>query len=65
MILSTLSNRTIESVRAASTGLLWFQLYVYRDRGVTAELVRRAERAGCTALVLTVDTRAVGARRSC
>ncbi|MCO4098902.1 alpha-hydroxy acid oxidase [Gemmatimonas sp.] len=62
MILSTLSNRTIESVRAASTGLLWFQLYVYRDRGVTAELVRRAERAGCTALVLTVDTPLLGRR---
>lgn len=62
MILSTLSNRTIESVRAASNGLLWFQLYVYRDRGVTAELVRRAERAGCTALVLTVDTPLLGRR---
>lgn len=62
MILSTLSNRTIESVRAASSGLLWFQLYIYRDRGITAELVRRAERAGCTALVLTVDTPILGRR---
>lgn len=62
MILSTLSNRTIESVRAASAGLLWFQLYIYRDRGVTAELVRRAERAGCTGLVLTVDTPLLGRR---
>lgn len=62
MILSTLSNRTIEDVRTASTGLLWFQLYIYRDRGVTAELVRRAERAGCTGLVLTVDTPLLGRR---
>jgi 4-hydroxymandelate oxidase len=62
MILSTLSNCTIESVRAASNGLLWFQLYIYRDRGVTAELVRRAERAGCTGLVLTVDTPLLGRR---
>ena len=62
MILSTLSNRTIEDVRAASNGLVWFQLYIYRDRGVTAELVRRAERAGCTALVLTVDTPILGRR---
>ncbi|AMW05174.1 alpha-hydroxy acid oxidase [Gemmatimonas phototrophica] len=62
MILSTLSNRTIEAVRAASYGLLWFQLYIYRDRGVTAELVRRAERAGCTGLVLTVDTPLLGRR---
>jgi 4-hydroxymandelate oxidase len=62
MMLSTLSNRTIEAVRAATTGLLWFQLYIYRDRGVTAELVRRAERAGCTGLVLTVDTPILGRR---
>jgi 4-hydroxymandelate oxidase len=62
MILSTLSNCTIESVRAATTGLLWFQLYIYRDRGVTAELVQRAERAGCTGLVLTVDTPMLGRR---
>ena len=62
MILSTLSNRTIEAVRAGTTGPLWFQLYVYRDRGVTAELVQRAERAGCTALVLTVDAPLLGRR---
>jgi 4-hydroxymandelate oxidase len=62
MILSTLSNRTIEAVRAGTTGPLWFQLYIYRDRGVTAELVRRAERAGCTALVLTVDAPLLGRR---
>ncbi|MCE2902230.1 MAG: alpha-hydroxy acid oxidase [Gemmatimonadaceae bacterium] len=62
MILSTLSNRTIEAVRAATTGLLWFQLYIYRDRGITADLVRRAERAGCTGLVLTVDTPILGRR---
>lgn len=62
MMLSTLSNRTIESVREATSGLLWFQLYIYRDRGVTTELVRRAERAGCTGLVLTVDTPILGRR---
>lgn len=62
MILSTLSNRTIEAVRAATAGPLWFQLYIYRDRGVTAELVQRAERAGCTALVLTVDAPLLGRR---
>ncbi len=62
MILSTLSNRTIEAVRAGTTGPLWFQLYIYRDRGVTTELVQRAERAGCTALVLTVDAPLLGRR---
>lgn len=62
MILSTLSTCTIEAVRAATDGPLWFQLYIYRDRGVTADLVRRAEQAGCTALVLTVDTPLLGRR---
>ena len=62
MILSTLSNQTIEAVRAASTAPLWFQLYIYRDRHITEALVRRAEQAGCTALVLTVDTPILGRR---
>jgi len=62
MILSTLATRSIESVRAATGGPLWFQLYIYRDRGLTEALVRRAEAAGCTALVLTVDAPLLGRR---
>ncbi|MCE9602340.1 MAG: alpha-hydroxy-acid oxidizing protein [Gemmatimonadetes bacterium] len=61
-ILSTLATRSIESVRAATGGPLWFQLYIYRDRGLTEALVRRAEQAGCTALVLTVDAPMLGRR---
>jgi 4-hydroxymandelate oxidase len=41
---------------------VWFQLYVYRDRGATEGLVRRVEAAGCTALVLTVDAPMLGRR---
>jgi 4-hydroxymandelate oxidase len=41
---------------------VWFQLYVYRDRGATDALVRRVEAAGCRALVLTVDTPLLGRR---
>lgn len=55
MVMSTLSNTLIEDVAAAATGPLWFQLYIYRDRGATLDLVRRAEAAGFQALVLTVD----------
>lgn len=62
MILSTLSTRSIEEVRGAMTGPLWFQLYIYKDRGATEALVRRAEAAGCTALVLTVDAPMLGRR---
>jgi 4-hydroxymandelate oxidase len=62
MILSTLSTSTVESVVAAATGPIWFQLYVYRDRQATEGLVRRAEAAGCRALVLTVDAPLLGRR---
>ena len=54
-ILSTLSNTPIEEVVQEALGPVLFQLYVYRDRAVTLELVRRAEKAGARALVLTVD----------
>ena len=62
MILSTLATTSIEDVRAAAAGPLWFQLYIYRDRGASRALVERAERAGCTALVLTVDSPLLGRR---
>ncbi|MBX3154790.1 MAG: alpha-hydroxy-acid oxidizing protein [Deltaproteobacteria bacterium] len=61
-ILSTLSNTAVEDVVAAATGPVWFQLYVYRDRGATEALVRRVEAAGCRALVLTVDAPLLGRR---
>ncbi|HET9228900.1 MAG TPA: alpha-hydroxy acid oxidase [Thermoanaerobaculia bacterium] len=62
MILSTLSTSRIEDVVAAASGPVWFQLYVYKDRGATEALVRRAEAAGCGALVLTVDAPLIGRR---
>lgn len=62
MILSTLSTTSIEEVMAAAGGPVWFQLYVYKDRGATTALVRRAEAAGCSALVLTVDAQIWGRR---
>jgi 4-hydroxymandelate oxidase len=62
MTLSTLSTRAIEDVGAAAGGRLWFQLYVYRDREATRELVARAEAAGARALLLTVDAQVWGVR---
>ena len=62
MVLSTLSNTPVEEVLAAATGPVWFQLYVYRDRGATRALVERVEAAGCRALVLTVDAPLLGRR---
>ena len=46
MISSTLSTCTLEDVANVATGPLWFQLYVYKDRGLTTELIARAEAAG-------------------
>jgi 4-hydroxymandelate oxidase len=64
MILSSLATTSIEDVVEASSGPVWFQLYVYKDRAATAALVDRAESAGCTAIVLTVDAQIWG-RREC
>ncbi|MEY3479569.1 MAG: hypothetical protein RIQ71_344 [Verrucomicrobiota bacterium] len=64
MVVSTLSTTTIEDVAAAAAGPLWFQLYIYKDRGATADLIRRAEAAGCRALVLTVDAQVWGRREA-
>jgi 4-hydroxymandelate oxidase len=63
MVLSTIASSTIEDVAAAAPEApRWFQLYVHRDRGLTAELVERAVVAGYRALVLTVDTPVLGIR---
>jgi L-lactate dehydrogenase (cytochrome) len=60
--LSTLSTRSIEEVAAVSTGPLWLQVYVWRDRALVEDLVGRARAAGYRALVLTVDTAVLGRR---
>ena len=60
--LSTLSVCSVEETAAAGTGPLWFQLYMIRDRGACADLIRRAREAGVSVLVLTVDLPVVGTR---
>ena len=61
MCLSTLATATPAEV-AATGALRWFQLYVFRDEGLTRELVAQARDSGFTALVLTVDTPVLGRR---
>lgn len=63
MILSTFSTISIEAVTAVATGPVWFQLYVITDRGATRALIDRAEAAGASALVVTVDAPVLGNRR--
>jgi isopentenyl diphosphate isomerase/L-lactate dehydrogenase-like FMN-dependent dehydrogenase len=61
MAVSTVSTAPLEEV-ASSGARLWFQLYVMKDRDLTAELVKRAHAAGYGALVLTVDAPILGRR---
>lgn len=60
--LSTMATTSLEEVVAAAAAPVWFQVYVWRDRGLTTELVRRAQEAGCVSLMLTVDTAVTGLR---
>ncbi|KAK5646049.1 hypothetical protein RI129_004513 [Pyrocoelia pectoralis] len=63
-ILSTISTTSIEDVAAAAPNATkWFQLYIYKDREVTANLVKRAEISGFKAIVVTVDSPMFGIRR--
>jgi (S)-2-hydroxy-acid oxidase len=55
MILSTASTTAIEDVVAARNAPVWFQLYAMSPWEITEKMIRRAEAAGSTTLVLTVD----------
>ncbi|RZF48782.1 hypothetical protein LSTR_LSTR008131 [Laodelphax striatellus] len=62
-VLSTLATSSLEEVATAAPDTIrWFQLYIYKDRKLTAELVKRAEKTGWKALVLTVDAPVFGVR---
>jgi len=61
-VLSSLSNTAMELMLAEAASPRWFQLYMYKDREITFELVTRAEAAGAEAIVLTVDAPGLGAR---
>ena len=61
--LSTMGTTSIEKVKeSAPNGSNWFQLYLWRDRERSLELIKRAEAAGYDGLVLTVDAQVAGAR---
>jgi L-lactate dehydrogenase (cytochrome) len=61
--LSTVGTTSPEGVRAANpTGRNWFQLYMWKDRDRSMEVVERAARAGFDTLLVTVDVPVSGAR---
>ena len=62
-VLSTAASRSIEDVaEAVGNAARWFQLYWSKNPELTASMLQRAERAGYTALVVTLDTFALGWR---
>jgi isopentenyl diphosphate isomerase/L-lactate dehydrogenase-like FMN-dependent dehydrogenase len=61
MCFSSLATSTLEEV-AAVGGPRWFQVYVWRDEGLTRELVARARDQGFSALALTIDAPVRGLR---
>lgn len=60
--LSTLGTMTIEDVGASCSVPKMYQLYVFKDRGLTKDLIDRCKSAGFKALCLTVDTPVAGNR---
>ncbi|MCD9559340.1 Lactoylglutathione lyase [Datura stramonium] len=64
MTLSSWGTSSVEEVASTGPGIRFFQLYVYKDRNVVLQLVKRAERAGFKAIALTVDTPRLGRREA-
>jgi L-lactate dehydrogenase (cytochrome) len=60
--LSTMSICSIEDIAEHTTKPFWFQLYVMKDEEFVAGAIERAKRAGCSALVLTLDLQILGQR---
>lgn len=55
LVISSMASTPIEDIARAAAGPLWFQLYFQPEREQTAQLLRRAEAAGCTVIVVTLD----------
>src|SRR5688572_13915380 len=56
LMLSTQATFSVEDVTQARGGPVWFQLYTTNNMDVTRRVVARAERAGCPAVAVTIDT---------
>ena len=61
-ILSTISGHRMEDVKAASSGPVWYQLYLLGGRAAAEAALERARNAGFSALVVTIDTAVSGLR---
>jgi L-lactate dehydrogenase (cytochrome) len=61
-ILSTVSGHRLEDVKAATSGPVWFQLYLTGGRAAAEQAIHRAQEAGYQVLVITIDTSLIGLR---
>ena len=61
-VLSTFSGTPMEEVRAASSGPVWYQVYLVGGRDVATAMIDRVKAAGFAALVVTIDTPVAGMR---
>jgi 4-hydroxymandelate oxidase len=64
MCLSNNSSQSVEQVAKGTEGQLWWQFYPRQDLGASQELLERAQGAGYTAMVITVDQQASYYERS-
>ncbi|KAL9157140.1 hypothetical protein ABFS82_09G126100 [Erythranthe guttata] len=64
MVLSFMSTCTVEEVASSCNAVRFLQLYVYKRREISAMMVKRAERNGYKAVILTVDTPRLGRREA-
>ena len=60
MEVSTTANRSIEEIAASTKGPKWFQLYLLEDQNKSRDLIKRAEAAGYSAIVFSIDAFAPG-----
>lgn len=60
--LSTMGTRSIEEVADVCNGPKWYQVYVWRDRELTKDMLERCKERGYEALYITVDTAVLGRR---
>jgi L-lactate dehydrogenase (cytochrome) len=61
-VLAAMASCPVEDVAAAAPGPVWFQMYIWRDRGLVQQMLHRAWAAGLPVLVLTVDVPCAGNR---
>jgi isopentenyl diphosphate isomerase/L-lactate dehydrogenase-like FMN-dependent dehydrogenase len=59
---SVLSTISLEEISTKIDGSQWFQIYIFKDREITRDLIRRAESSGYRAIILTVDVPIMGYR---